>query len=171
MSTNDNRISQFQVAASLEPKWLRIRDWGLYKFSLPLPEGAEFPSVCPWPPGPRSRVPLCPWPPGPRCRIDDSIALESSPPCPWRPGISPPFPLFPLPPLKMARPDTTPNPSLIGLRMKISVSSIDPCPPFRARRPAKGGARLATKKWSHFYISEPPPRAWSRITGVENSLK
>ena len=68
-------------------------------------------------------------------------------------------------------PDTTPDPRLIKLRFKISLSSIDPRPPFLERRRVGACNRLAAKKWSHFYISEPPPRAWSRMTGVENSLK
>ena len=68
-------------------------------------------------------------------------------------------------------PDTTPDPILAGLILKISLSSIDPRPPFLERRRVGACYSLAAKKWSHFYISEPPPRAWSRMTGVENSLK
>ena len=60
---------------------------------------------------------------------------------------------------KNARPEITPNLTGPGLRFKISLSSIDPCPPFRAKRPVKPPNTLAPEKWSHFYISEPPSRA------------
>ena len=60
---------------------------------------------------------------------------------------------------KNAHPEITPNLSAPRLRFKISLSSIDPYPPFHAKRPVKASDTLAPEKWSHFYISEPPPRA------------
>ena len=60
---------------------------------------------------------------------------------------------------KNAHPEITPYHKNLHLRFKISLSSIDPCPPFRATRPVKAGTSLAPDKWSHFYISEPPSRA------------
>ena len=38
---------------------------------------------------------------------------------------------------KNAHPEITPNLSGLGLRFNISLCSIDPCPPFRAKRTDK----------------------------------
>ena len=95
-------------------------------------------------------------------------ATKRAPTLPGGPCKSLLFPPFPA--CKIACPETMPNPQKAHPKMKISLSSIDPCPPFRAKRQSKGGNALAPEKWPHFYISEPPSRAWSRMTGVGNSL-
>ena len=71
-----------------------------------------------------------------------------------------------------APPEITPNPSATGPKINISLSSIDPCPPFRPERPANPGTDYG-KRGSRrdLYIEKPLPRAWSRMTGVGNSLK
>ena len=66
----------------------------------------------------------------------------------WRRGsqcVSVQVCFSPLSPCKNGHPDTTRNPSGIHLRMKISVSSIDRCPPFRAKRTDKAGQNLRPK--------------------------
>ena len=50
---------------------------------------------------------------------------ESDQPCPRR--------VFRLPRRKITLPQIMAEPSALGLRFKISLSSIDPCPPFRER--------------------------------------
>ena len=81
-------------------------------------------------------------------------------------------PLFAPFPSSNRGPDTTPNPRLPHLRLKISVSSIDRCPPFRAKRKDKGGFNLRVKNLAHFFpFRAALSRAWSRMTGVGNSLK
>ena len=101
-------------------------------------------SIDPCPPFP---IPpsLEPFPGAPQLFPFSHSRLHSVPESPF-PRARAQVPLFPLPPLKMARPDTTPNPKKPHLRMKISVSSIDPCPPFRARRQSEGGDHFSTKK-------------------------
>ena len=60
---------------------------------------------------------------------------------------------------KNAHPEITLNLSGPGLRFNISLSSIDPCPPFRAKRSDKGGDNLRLKTGRRFSRAEPPPRA------------
>ena len=74
----------------------------------------------------------------------------------------------PLSPCKNGHPETTRNPSAIGLRMKISVSSIDRCPPFRAQRTDRGGNNNRLKKLCNFFPAEPPP---SRLVQDDGSRK
>ena len=52
----------------------------------------------------------------------------------------------PLSPCKNGHPETTRNPCATRLRFQISVSSIDRCPPFRAKRQSKGGYIFNTRK-------------------------
>ena len=60
---------------------------------------------------------------------------------------------------KNARPEITPNLSGTGLKFNISLSSIDPCPPFRAKRTDKAGNNLRLKTGRRFSRAEPPSRA------------
>ena len=61
------------------------------------------------------------------------------------------------------------------LKMKISLSSIDPCPPLRAKRSDKAGhkdrSKDRSKTYLAFFLLRTAIRAWSRMTGFENSLK
>ena len=66
---------------------------------------------------------------------------------------------LPLKPCKNARPEITPNPSLIHLRFNISLSSIDRYPPFRAKRQSKGPDNKLLKTDHRISRSEPPSRA------------
>ena len=60
---------------------------------------------------------------------------------------------------KNARPEITPNLTGIHLRFHISLSSIDPCPPFRAKRTHKAHYNLRLKTDRRFSRAEPPSRA------------
>ena len=94
----------------------------------------------PWPrlalPWRTTIIPLFPLPPAFCARV----------PLPWRTGASAPFPASPPVPTENRLSPTKSDPSLAGLRMKISVSSIDPCPPFRPERPSNPGTKLGGRK-------------------------
>ena len=60
---------------------------------------------------------------------------------------------------KNARPEITPYHKKSHLRFHISRSSIDPCPPFRAKRTDKAGNNLRLKIGRRFSRAEPPSRA------------
>ena len=62
-------------------------------------------------------------------------------------------------PCKNARPEITPYHKKAQLRFKISCSSIDPCPPFRAKRSDKAHYNLRLKIGRRFSRAEPPSRA------------
>ena len=47
--------------------------------------------------------------------------------------------------MDIPKPETTRNPSATRLRFQISLSSIDPCPPFHAKRTDKAGHNLRLK--------------------------
>ena len=60
---------------------------------------------------------------------------------------------------KNAHPEITPYHKNLHLRFNISRSSIDPCPPFRAKRTDKALNNLRLKTDRRFSRAEPPPRA------------
>ena len=135
----------------------------VYIFSAPESPFPGSPSrvpLFPLPPALRSRFPLCPWlcpwPPGPgpgrawpfpgapQLFPFSHSRLHSVPESPF-PGEQAQVPLCPPVPTENRLSPTKSDPPKAHLRMKISVSSSDPCPPFRPERPSNPGTKLAAK--------------------------
>ena len=86
----------------------------------------------------------------------------------WSPCASVQVCFSPLSPCKNGHPETTRNPCATGLRLQISLSSIDRCPPFRAKRTDRGGNNNRLKNLCNFFPAEPPP---SRLVQDDGSRK
>ena len=82
---------------------------------------------------------------------------ERAPKCSWRRVFKSAF--LPLKPCKNARPEITPNRSGIWLRFNISLSAIDRCPPFRAKRKDKAPYTELLKTGHRISRAKPPSRA------------
>ena len=65
---------------------------------------------------------------------------QSDQPCPWR--------IFPPQRRQITLPQIMADPTCPNLRFKISVSSIDPCPPFRARPTGRQGYTFTVSKFT-----------------------
>ena len=101
-------------------------------------------SIDPCPPFP---IPpsLEPFPGAPQLFPFSHSRLHSVPESPF-PRARAQVPLCPPVPTENRLSPTKSDPSLPHLRMKISLSSIDPCPPFRPERPANPGTKLGGRK-------------------------
>ena len=106
----------------------------------------------------------------PRPVLDFAVSPRDQAPQGWRwsPCDSVQVCFSPLSPCKNGHPETTRNPSATRLRFQISLSSIDRCPPFRAKRTDRGGNSNRLKKQCNFFPAEPPP---SRLVQDDGSRK
>ena len=75
----------------------------------------------------------------PRPVLDFAVSPRDQAPQDFIPELSVQVCFSPLSPCKNGHPETTRNPSATRLRFQISLSSIDRCPPFRAKRTDKAG--------------------------------
>ena len=101
------------------------------------------------------------------CFLDRSVPGVTKHPKMF-PALSVQVCFSPLSPCKNGHPETTRNPSATRLRFQISLSSIDRCPPFRAKRTDRGGNNNRLKNLCNFFPAEPPP---SRLVQDDGSRK
>ena len=81
----------------------------------------------------------------PRPVLDFAVSPRDQAPQHFIPALSVQVCFSPLSPCKNGHPETTRNPSATWLRFQISLSSIDRCPPFRAKRTDRAGRNLRPK--------------------------
>ena len=77
--------------------------------------------------------------------LDFAVSPRDQTPQDFIPALSAQGCFSPLSPCKNGHPETTRNPSATRLRFQISLSSIDRCPPFHAKRTDKAGDNLRPK--------------------------